>query len=86
MEELLKAAADRGMTHFTLYPTPSQDSKKIYWCARATPSTQHGFVQVVDQDPVKAASAVLEHLPKAKLRAAKKVTVAVSEPEPQPGD
>ena len=87
LEELLRAAAARGLTHLTLYPVDSNDGKRSYWHARATPSTAHGYVQMTDEDPVKAVTRVLEALPSAKRRNLSKhtepqmeVTAAVTKP------
>lgn len=77
LEDLIEQAAAKGLTHLTLYPVQSEDGKKTYWAARATPSTMHSYVQTEATDPVKALTAVLESLPAAKKR---KVTATVSEP------
>lgn len=70
LDEALKLACQKGMTHLTIYPIPSADNKTIYWCARATPSTGHSYVQVATLDPVEAVMEVLKALPSAKRRAA----------------
>jgi|SRR5712664_2109345 len=80
LEDLLREAATKGMTHLTLYPVHSSDNKTIYWMARSTPSTGHQYVAAAKLDPVEAVTAVLEALPRAKKRAPAKVTVAVTEP------
>lgn len=84
LEDLLRAAAAKGLTHLTVYPVESADKKTIYWHARATPSSQHSYVhEIVADDIVGAMTAVLERMPAAKKRAAPKkgdVTVAVTEP------
>lgn len=84
LEDLIRKAAEKGLTHLTLWPTPSADGKKVYWVAKATPSTQHSYVQNENADPIKALTAVLDNLPAARTR--KKVTAKVSEPtrEPEP--
>ena len=96
LEALLKEACAKGMTHLTVYPVPSQDNKTLYWCARATPSTGHSYVQTQTLDPVEAVMEVLKALPKAPKRTkavdskpSKEpdlVTAPVNHPEPQPGD
>lgn len=73
LEEALRDAARKGITHLTLYPVPSADNKTTYWCARATPSTGHSYVQTNSLDPVEAVIEVLKALPGAKRR----VTAAV---------
>jgi len=88
LEDLLKEAASKGMTHFTIYPVPSEDGKTTYWVARASPSTQHHYIQVVNIDPAKAAEAALASLPRASRRNLPKmkpdtdVTVAVNDGDP----
>lgn len=79
-EDLLREAAAKGLTHFTIWPTPSEDRKTVYWTARATPSTQHSYVQSHGTDPVDVALAVLKSLPKAPKREQKKITATVKEP------
>lgn len=69
LEELFKEACAKGITHFTLYPVPSQDGKTLYWCARATPSTGHSYVQTQTLNPIEAIIEVLKSLPKAPKRA-----------------
>lgn len=71
LEDLLREAAKRGITHLSLAPTPSADGKHIYWCARATPSTEHKYISCTCEDPVDAVTQVLEALPKAKRRSSK---------------
>jgi hypothetical protein len=71
LEELIREACKRGLTHLTLYPVPSQDNKTLYWCARATPSTGHSYVQTQTLDPIEAMTEVLKALPKAPKRASK---------------
>lgn len=78
LDEVLRVAVSKGLTHLTLYPVPSDDGKKIYWCARATPSTGHQYISASDLDPIKVLVTVLENLPRAKKRAG--VTAAVTEP------
>lgn len=69
LEEQLRDAAAKGLTHLTLYPTPSADNKTTYWNARATPSTGHQYVMAAHLDPIEAVRTVLEELPRAKKRA-----------------
>lgn len=76
IEDALREAAAKGMTHVTLWPVPSQDGKSTYWHARATPSTGHHYVSAAETDPAKALMQVLEELPRAKKRTAAKVTAA----------
>jgi hypothetical protein len=80
LEEALKLAAERGLTHLTLYPVPSADNKITYWHAKATPSTGHNYVQITTTDPVDAVVQVLQALPRAPKRAAAKITATVNEP------
>jgi hypothetical protein len=93
LEEALTEAAQRGLTHLTLYPTWSNDGKTIYWNARATPSTGHQYVSAAHSDPVEAVRVVLTDLPRAKKRVTATVTAeqllrefgnseVISEPEP----
>ena len=70
LEDALRLAAEKGMTHLTLYPVESHDKKLMYWHAKATPSTGHSYVQITTTDPVDAVVKVLEALPKAPKRAA----------------
>ena len=74
LEDALKLACAKGMTHLTLYPVESSDRKKMYWHARATPSTGHGYVFGTALDPVEAVTTVLKNLPSAKQRAVSKET------------
>lgn len=86
LEDLLRDAAKRGITHLSLHPTPSEDGKTIYWRAQATPSTGHKYVSCADLDPVVALAGVLHGLPKAPARtpstksAAMPITAAVIDP------
>jgi len=81
LEDLLMQAADKGLTHLSLWPVPSQDGKKVYWRAQATPSTGHSYITTTSKLPHDAMAAVLLALPKAPKR---KVTAAVTgSPEPQ---
>lgn len=80
LEELLKEACRKGMTHLTLYPVESNDRKTIYWVAQASPSTGHQYVAAKSLDPIEAVTEVLTRLPKAPKRATK-VTAPVSENE-----
>lgn len=82
LDEALRDAARKGMTHLTLYPVVSADGKTTYWHARSAPSTGHSYVQITSLDPVDALVRVLLALPKAPKRAAPtKITAAVTEPE-----
>jgi hypothetical protein len=77
LEELLKEACAKGLTHLTLYPVPAADGRITYWHARATPSTGHHYVARAGTDPIDVLSEVLSNLPKAPKRA---VTAAVKRP------
>lgn len=79
LEEQLLAAANAGLTHLSLHPVFSEDRKKTYWRATATPSTMHKYVSTQALNPVEAVAEVLKALPKAPKRAAK-VTAAVTHP------
>ena len=81
LEEQLREAAARGLTHLTVYPVPSDDGKTTYWAARATPSVRHGYVSTATLDIVDAMSTCLAALPKAREREQKKekVTGTVTE-------
>jgi hypothetical protein len=70
LEELIRQACDKGITHLSLAPTPSEDGKKVYWRAQATPSTAHKYIAVNHTDPVEAMTQVLANLPKAPRRKA----------------
>lgn len=92
LEEQLREAVAKGITHLTLYPTPSADGKKTYWRATATPSTGHKYISVTAADPIEALNEVLKALPKAPKRpppVGGKVTAAVivgdHDPEPVGG-
>lgn len=69
LEDLIREAASRGITHLSLSPTPSEDGRTIYWAARATPSTEHKYISCNTLDPVDAITQVLLALPKAPKRA-----------------
>lgn len=72
LEDKLRAAAEKGVTHISLFSVPRHgDPKKFYWAARATPSTGHHYVSSNSEDPVEALAKVLDDLPKAKRRDAK---------------
>ena len=71
LEQALREAAIRGLTHVTLYPVQSEDGKTTYWYARATPSTGHSYVQTQGVDPVDVMTKVLEALPRAPKRTPK---------------
>jgi hypothetical protein len=66
LEEQLRNACEKGMTHFTMWPVHSEDRKTIYWHAQATPSTGHSYVSTNSLDPVEAVTEVLKALPRAK--------------------
>lgn len=87
LEELIREAAARGLTHMTLYPVASEDRKATYWRASATPSTGHKYIATTSRDPVEAMAEVLKALPKAPKRSPPKrgdaqldVTATVTEP------
>jgi len=71
LEDLLREAATRGITHLSLSPTPSEDGKRTYWQARATPSTEHKYVMCACEDPVDAVTQVLAAMAKAPKRSRK---------------
>ena len=79
LEEALREAAAKGLTHLTIWPVHSEDRKKIYWYARATPSSAHSYVQTCAIDPAEALLQVLKALPKARKT---RLTAAVIEPTP----
>lgn len=68
IEDALREAARKGLTHLSLYPTPSEDGKTTYWRATATPSTGHAYVWANEADPVEAVAQALHKLPQAKRR------------------
>lgn len=70
LEERIKEACDKGLTHLTVWPVPSVDGKHTYWAARATPSTGHAYVSTQSKFAVDAIAEVLAQLPKAKSRQA----------------
>lgn len=78
LEDLIREAAAKGLTHLSLHPVHSEDRKTVYWRCTATPSTMHKYVHVTTTDPVEAMLAVLASLPKAGRR--KALTAAVSVP------
>lgn len=84
LEDLLREAAKRGLTHLSLAPVPSTDAKTTYWLASATPSTMHKYISTTSKDPVEALEQVLKALPKAPKRAPRKgddlLTATVTEP------
>ncbi len=80
LEDLLREAAARGITHLSLAPTPSEDGKKTYWQARATPSTEHKYVQCACEDPVEAVAQVLQAMAKAPKRTQAKRFDSVNAP------
>lgn len=77
LEELLRAAAAKGLTHLSVHPTDSTDGKTTYWRASATPSTQHRYVDATGTDIVEVVTRVLTELPAAKRRAVPKKDVTV---------
>jgi len=83
LEELLADASTKGLTHLSVWPVPSADGKQTYWAARATPSTGHQYVSAQSKFAVDAITEVLLALPKARKRADKKITAAVTEPPPE---
>jgi hypothetical protein len=85
LEDLLREAAKRGLTHLSLHPVHSDDNKTVYWRCSATPSTMHKYVSTTTLDPVESVAAVLKAMPKAPKRSAKELTVAVSEPNLRAG-
>jgi hypothetical protein len=92
LEDLLRTATAKGLTHLTLYPVHSEDRKTVYWHALATPSTMHRYVETTALDPVEAITQVLGALPSASrrrapaaepnLRGSSGVTAAVIDPMP----
>jgi hypothetical protein len=82
LEEILRGACEKGMTHFTMWPVHSEDRKTIYWHAQATPSTGHSYVSTNSRDPVEAMTEVLKALPRARAERKSKgeeVTAPVTE-------
>lgn len=84
LEDLLREAAQRGLTHLSLHPVHSEDNKTVYWRCSATPSTMHKYVSTTTLDPVDSVAAVLKAMPKAPKRSAKELTATVSDHEPVP--
>lgn len=83
LEERIKEACDKGLTHLTVWPVPSVDGKHTYWAARATPSTGHAYVSTQSKFAVDAIAEVLAQLPKAKSRSLpppREFTAAVTDP------
>lgn len=72
LEDLLREAAAKGLTHLSLHPVPSEDGRSTFWRATATPSTQHKYVSTANYDPAEAVRVVLEALPRAPRRSAPK--------------
>jgi hypothetical protein len=68
LEDLIREATKRGLTHLSLHPVHSEDNKTVYWRCTATPSTMHKYVHVTTNDPVEAIEQVLKALPKAPAR------------------
>lgn len=83
LEDLIREAAAKGLTHLSLHPVHSEDRKTTYWRCSATPSTMHKYVQVTTTDPVEAVLTVLASLPKAPKRAR---TSATGAPTPATDD
>lgn len=90
LEDLIREAAAKGLTHLSLHPVHSEDRKTTYWRCTATPSTMHKYVHVTTTDPVEAILTVLASLPKAgrrkvptmgKTPATEEFTAAVSDDE-----
>ena len=80
LEELLRQAAAKGLTHLSLWPVPTVGGGDTYWKCRASPSTQHHYVDGESvNDPVPAVRDALERLPGARKRQPK-VTATVTEP------
>jgi hypothetical protein len=71
LEERLREAAERGLTHMSLSATATG------WAAIAAPSTAHHYVTKFAKDPIEALHQVLADLPKAPKRRAAKVTATV---------
>lgn len=68
LNDLLREAAKRGLTHLSLSPVHSADGKKVYWHATASPSTVHKYISTTSLDPTEALIQVLTALPKAPKR------------------
>ncbi len=83
LEDTIREAAKRGLTHLSLHPVHSEDSKTVYWRCTATPSTMHKYVHVTELDPVAAIEAVLKAMPKAGRRTP---TSATGAPTPATDD
>lgn len=102
LEEALREACKRGLTHLSVHPVQSEDGKTTYWRATATPSTMHKYVSTSSTDPIEAIVEVLKAMPKAPARKIPTMgktpqteeffTAAVSDPMPHtvpdvlPGD
>jgi len=68
LEDLLREAAAKGLTHLSLHPVHSEDTKTVYWRCTATPSTMHKYVHVTTLDPVEAVEQAIKALPRAGRR------------------
>lgn len=68
LEEIIREAVKRGITHLSLHPVQSEDHKTTYWRCSATPSTMHKYVSVTTLDPIEAITQTLAAMPKAKKR------------------
>lgn len=82
LEEALKQACERGMTHLSLWPVPSDDRKTTYWKATAAPSTQHRRSEGTSTDPVEAVLAALVEMPKAPKIPARELRVRAGNKDP----
>lgn len=68
LEDALRLAATKGVTHLSIWPVQSQDRKKTYWHAQAAPSTGHSYVTANSTDIVEAVVEVIKALPSAPKR------------------
>lgn len=72
LEEALRDAAARGITHLSIYPVHSADRKIVYWHASASPSTEHLPAKASSLDIVEAAAQALHGMARAPKRSAPK--------------
>ena len=72
IEDALREAAAKGLTHLSVHPVPSADGKQVYWRATASPSTNHFPAVGNGTDIVEAVTQALKALPGAKRRTATK--------------
>lgn len=80
LEDRLRQAASKGLTHVSLWTVWTENKKQVFWAASAVGSGGQGYLRVEHTDPIQALTAVLDHLPRAKgVTAGKKR-------EAQPGD